>query len=435
MLNIAARLSGAMLGFLLTVILARSMEPAAFAQVSVALAWLAIATVLGCAGMPLVVMRFIGENIAHARPDLARGVMLYALGASFVVTGLLALVGWVALLAGLPRLAPQALELAELAFALLVPNVLLTVVAAILQGLDHALVAEMLNSMLRALLMLAGIASLWPGPEGPKLDADTVLWLYFWVSAVLLVAGLGLAFHYQRRLAAGTGSRLVSYEPRHWFTAGMGLLTVLVAFAANERIDVIMLGWTGTHDTVAVYAVAQRFAQTVTMAMNALAVVLAPRFVACLPQLRHGHRGPAQAVVRIAGRYTLWTCLAAWACFAVGGPWFTALFGKGYASAYLPLTILVTGQVVAALFGPGLIVATLSGHVSLTLACLAAGIVTNAALNWVSVPHWGANGAAGAAAAGAVVAAAVAQHLVRQRLGLDTLLWRPLALRPARSTP
>lgn len=432
-MNIAARLGGAVLAFLLTIILARTMDAAAFAQVSLALAWLGLATVLGCAGMPLVVMRFVGENLAHGRPDLARGVMLYSLGTSLLAAALLAGAGWLAVRAGVPRLTPQTLELAGLGFALVVPNVLLTVVAGILQGLDHALAAETLNSILRSLLMLAGIASLWPGADGPKLDADAVLWLYFWVSVLLLVAGLALAFHFQHRLPAGL--RPASFEPRHWFTTGLGLLTVLLALAAAERIDLIMLGWTGSHDAVAVYAVAQRFAQTVNMALNALAVVLAPRFVACLPQLRHGHRGPAQAVVRIAGRYSLWTCLVAWVGFAVAGPWLTALFGHGYASAYLPLTILVTGQLLAALFGPALIVATLSGHVSLTLGSLAAGIAANAALNWVSVPYWGANGAAGAAAAGTIVAAALAQYLVRQRLGLDTVLWRPLALRPARSTP
>jgi len=75
--NIVARLSGAGLAFLLTIMLARTMEPSGFAQVSVMLAWLAVATALGGLSMPLVVVRFVGDYVAQGRPDLARGVLLF----------------------------------------------------------------------------------------------------------------------------------------------------------------------------------------------------------------------------------------------------------------------------------------------------------------------------------------------------------------------
>lgn len=432
LLNIAARLCGAALAFVLTVALARSMEPAGFAQISVALAWLAVATVLGCLGMPLAVVRFLGENLAQGRPDRARGALVFSLCASSLAAALLTGVAGVALHAGLGGLTPQALKVADLGLALVLPNVLLTVLAGILQGLNHAVVAETLSSILRSLLMLAGIATLWPGASGPRLAADTVFSLYLWVAVTLLFVAAALAFRVQRRLMP---TRETSYQSRLWLDAGFGLLAVLVAMAASERIDLIMLGWNAGPDQVAVYAVAQRFGQTVLLAVNALAAVLAPQFVGCLPLLRAGQAAPAQEVVRTAARWTLWTCLAAWLFFAAFGPWFTVLFGHGYSAAYLPLMILLTGQVLVCLFGPSLMVATLSGHVQITLASVGTGMLLNAFLNWISVPHWGAVGAALATSAGGLVSAAIAQAAMRRRLGIIAAAFGPLPSRAVRTSP
>ena len=168
--NMGARLCGAALGFVLAVALARSMEPAGFAQVSAVFAWLAVATVLGCLGMPLVAVRFIGENLAVGRHDLARGVVVFALGASAGASALLVGIAWGVLHAGWFPLTPQSLRVADLGLALVLPNVLLTVVAGVLQALNHAVLAEVLSSVLRSLMMIIGLAWIWSRDAQEKLN-------------------------------------------------------------------------------------------------------------------------------------------------------------------------------------------------------------------------------------------------------------------------
>lgn len=431
LLNIAARLGGAALAFLLNILMARSMAPEGFAQVNVLLAWLALATALASLSMPMVVVRYVGEYLALGRPDMARGVVWFAVATGFAASLAVSVAAWVALHAGWLALTPQALELADLALWLLVPNVMLSVVAGVLHAMNLAVLAEAMSSLLRTTLMLAGVAWLWQAHgqvQGQAwLSPVTLMWLYLAVAVFLLVPCGLMAWRIQ---AGRIRARVGDCAPRIWLHAAAGLLAVQVAVTANERVDMLMLGWNAPQTETAVYAVAQRFSQTLLMAVTAVAAVLAPRFVGHLPELRAGRPGPAQAAIRATGRLATWTCVAAWLAFALAGPWLATLFGAGYAPAYLPLMILVTGQLLACLFGPALLVASLSGNVRFALLSLGMGTTLNAALNWFTVPHLGAVGAALATAAGTMVSAGVAHACMQRQLGIGTSVFA----RPAVST-
>lgn len=430
LMNVGVRLAGAALAFVLNIMMARSMAPSAFAQVSVVLAWLAVATALASLSMPMVAVRYVGEYLALGRPDLARGVMVFALLTGLGTSLAVGASAWIVVHGGWLALSPQALELADLALLLLVPNVMLSVLAGLLHAMNLAVVAEAVSSLLRTTLVLAGLAWLWQFQEQGWLGAATLMWLYLGAALVLLAFCASLAWRVQASRIRGTTS---GYAPRLWLHAAMGLLAVQVAVTANERVDLMMLGWNAAETETAIYAVAQRFSQTLLMAVTAVAAVLAPRFVGFLPELRAGRPGQAQAAIRGTARLALGTCVAAWLAFALGGPWLTTLFGSGYAPAYLPLMILVTGQLLACLFGPALLVASLSGNIRFALLSLGLGTAVNAALNWLTVPHFGASGAAIATAAGMLVSAGVAHACMHRQLGIGTSVFARPAMAPAGS--
>lgn len=416
LLNIVVKLGGTALGFALNIMLARSLTASGFAEVSLALAWLALATALGSLSTPLLLMRVVGESLALGRPDLARGVIRFALlaallcAATLSATALLALhLGWLA-----PATADP--QLALLCLALILPNVLLSVLTGLLQALRQVVLAELLGTALRSLLMLAALAALTAGSDGTPLSATRVMALYLGVALALLALAAWLA---RRAQHAALRTRAVAYQPGPWAAAGLGLLVIVLAVAATERLDLLMLGWRAAPDEVAQYSVAQRFAQILLFAVNAVGAALAPQFMALLPALRAGRGEAAEALVRSSARLSLWTCLAAWLGFALLGPWMTRWFGAGYAAAYAPLLILVSGQLIAALFGPGVLLATLTGSTRFVLADLGLAMALNAALNWFAVPHWGAVGAAGATACAGIFSAALAQAWLRRQLGID----------------
>ena len=193
LINVAAKLSGAAFAFLLNILLARSMEPTGFAHVSLTLAWLAMATALGSISMPLVVVRFVGESLASDRPDLARGVLIFGFGSALLTSLLLMAAAWVVLQLGWIEPTASSIPLVKIGLALLLPNVLVSVLAGSLQALHHALLAEVLSSMLRTVLMLLGLAALWPAAVTSVAPAF-VMDLYFAVSVLLLLIAPALTY-------------------------------------------------------------------------------------------------------------------------------------------------------------------------------------------------------------------------------------------------
>jgi O-antigen/teichoic acid export membrane protein len=423
LVNVGLKVAGTLLAFAVNVLLARNLVPEEFAAVVVALTWLALATALGSLSTPLLLVRFVGKGLSEGRPDLARGVVRWSYLMVAAASLLLAALAAAVLASGLAPVSLRDSALAMLAIALILPNAMITAVAGLLQSLRRTLTAEFVNGCLRSalLLLVLGCVLLWPHGQG--LSARVVLEVYLGVSVLLLLLAGGLASRAQQKTVPAASP---AYATGEWTKAGAGMLAVLVAAAANERIDLLMLGWRAEGSEVATYAVAQRFAQMLLFTSNAVGAVMAPHFVAQLPAVRRGDLALAQQLVRSTAMLTLWLCLAAWLCFLLAGPWLTGIFGPHYAGATMPLMILVSGQVLAALFGPGTLVAILAGYSRLALVTLLFAMSVNALLNVLLVPWLGASGAALATAAGMVLSAVLARAWLRRRLGMDIgLLARP----------
>src|SRR5436305_319803 len=78
-LNVIARLGGTALSFALYLALARLLDPRGFADVAVALAWINVGAALCSVSLPLALVRFVPEQLAAGRPDLARGAVQYSI--------------------------------------------------------------------------------------------------------------------------------------------------------------------------------------------------------------------------------------------------------------------------------------------------------------------------------------------------------------------
>lgn len=425
-INIGVKLGGAGLAFALNILLARTMSVEGFAQVSVAFAWLAVLTIAGTLSMPLLMVRFAGDHLQSGRADLARGVVRFGVLAATGAAVLLTALGAALLAFGPADLAGAARPVAWLVLLLLLPTVMLGLGTGVLQAFQHAVAAEALNSLLRPLLVGATVLAAW-AVLGEHVAAHQVLFVHLGVTLFLLAVAAVLAWRAQH---GALGRAPAAFAVREWSTAAAGLLLVLVMAGFAERLDLFLLAARAPTEEVAPYAVAQRFAQTVLLAINAVAAVMAPQFAAALPALRAGQGEAAESIARSAGRLAFAACAGAWLVFALAGPWLVLLFGPAYAGAHLPLVVLVGGQVVACLFGPALLLATLTGHSRLAVLALAVGMAANAAVNWLAVPHWGGLGAALGGAVGAVVTAAVAHRLVTRRIAIAISVlpaggWRP----------
>ncbi len=413
--NVAGRLSGAGLAFVLQIALARTMTQSGFAEVAVILAWVGMATALSTLSMPLVVVRYTAEYLELGRLGQARGVLRFALWSTLTAALLLAALGLAGIAAG--WVAPSRADRYTLAAGalLLLPMAASALAAGWLQGLKQVLSAELLANTGRLLLVLAGLLIFdWSRDEA--LPAIVVLALQ---SGAATLSVLACVLWARRHRPPGWARAAAVYELPVWRRAAGGFLLVMLAAALQERIDLMAIGWFGAASDIAVYAVASRFTQTVLLAAQAVAATLAPQFSARMADIQAGRPAQAQALVRQAARNMVLVAVGALIIFAAAGPWLLAPFGADYQPARWPMLIAVAGLALASLFGPSVFVATLLGQARIGVTSLLLSSLVNLGLSLVLVPRFGAVGAALATAASYVFAAALAWAWTRKVTGID----------------
>lgn len=412
----AARLASTLASFVLFIVLARVMVPAEFAGVALAWAWLALLMSVASLSMPLVMVRVVPAELAAGRADLARGALRFARLAALAVALVLACAAWAVPWLHPAALGPQALALAPLVAALLLPSVLLTLLTGELQAIKRVLGAEVLINLLRPLLVLAALGLAWQFGWWP-LQARPVLLLY--LAATLLIVPLAWA-HARSGWPQALRSARPAFAVRPWWQLAASYLAVTWASVLGERVDLLLLGLTAPPDQVAVYAVAQRFAQATSTVLTAVPAVLAPRLVERLADVHAGRVEVVQSMVRDNARTGF--KVTGLACLGLCGVALVLplLFGKVYADARWPTLVLAGGLLLGSLTGPGAVVVTLCDAPRLALAGVLAGVVVNATLNLLLVPYWGPIGAAVATASGMVVVGLLCWYWAWRHLGLDT---------------
>ena len=415
-LNSSAKVAGTGISFLLYIALARTMTPEAFADVALVFAWLALAASFATMSFPLVLVRFVAESLAHGRADLARGVTQFSVT---VTTGLSIAVAALGLLVALSGAFPLPRDLSAsllIAAMLLVPSVMLMNLGGLLTALKRVVAAELMVNVMRPALMIAGLAALWL-VQPPPFATPWVLSLYLAASLVMLLVCVGYCL---AKVPVEMAKASPTYDIRTWMGSAAGFMAAIFMAAVSERVDLLVMGFIAAPADVATYAVAVRFAQTVSVAANAASTAMAPHLVERLADLRAGRSQGVQALVRDTARTSLYISLIALAVFALRAPLLLALFGTHYERGYVPLMILTCGQALASLFGPAAGVATLAGAPRVAILGLLAGVLANVSLNLTLVPRLGASGAAVATATGMVGAALITWAWTRRRFRIDT---------------
>ena len=271
-LNVTARLGGTVLSFALYLALARLLGPRAFADVAVALAWIAVGSALCSVSLPLALVRFVPEQLSAGRPDLARGVAQFSIALTVALAAATAVVAAVLASTGVVKLRPELVRVALLSAAIVVPSVLLLDFAGLLTALKRALAAELLVNVTRPLLLLVLLGWLWLQSRA-LLSASTVMAAY--LAASLLIVPV-CASYCVRGLPTEMSRAPATYDVRGWMRIAGGFMAAALASALYERIDLLVMGWTAPGAEIAAYAVAARFGQTVAVAASAANAVMAP---------------------------------------------------------------------------------------------------------------------------------------------------------------
>jgi O-antigen/teichoic acid export membrane protein len=407
---IAIRMLGAGLGLLAQVVASRFIGVDEFGRFALVFVWLLLLGHVGTAGTSQLLYRLLAEYLETGQQALAAGLVRIAMGATLLVSALIAACGIAALQFGLLPLEP-ALVLLTIVTLLAVPLLAFQdFLEAVARGLDRPALGIGPAFLLRHLAIILGLVVLLLA--GQTATALTVMAL-----AILgLLASITIQYALLRpHLKAALGSVSPQYKLGEWMRTALPLAAVDLAEVLYFNIDVIILGLLVPPEQVALYFAASRLAQVLAYVPYGVSAATAQKYAA---HSAAGRRRELQSLInKSAIVAAILSALAAVALSLLAGP-LLQLFGSDYDQARQLVPVLCLGIAVACLLGPGEDVLNMLGQERLCSLGFIAALLVNVAVALALVPHWGPMGAAIAMLAGFTVRGILLAWFAYTRLGL-----------------
>ncbi|MGI9112848.1 MAG: lipopolysaccharide biosynthesis protein [Gaiellaceae bacterium] len=293
-------------------------------------------------------------------------------------------------------------ELALIAAAALIPNVLWQTVSGVLLGQARVRVWNYVQA-LSPLLTLAGMLVLVVGLGGGVRAAVAA-----WTAAHLLTATFALVAARDLWLPVGPPAFLDEHG-RTILRLALVLGAVQVVNLIGYRIELFILEWYDDVAAVGVYSIAMQAAEALWLIPAAIATAITG------PAVHDDERDATRLVGRSALKGLAYTAGVA-VVVGVAAPFLIPLlFGSDFDGAARPLALLLPGIVAYAPVTVLVVYLSLRhGRPNLSLAVSVLAMILTALLALLLIPRYGVEGAAGASALGYLAGGALAWFLFRR---------------------
>jgi O-antigen/teichoic acid export membrane protein len=412
--SLVVRGSGAVLTFLLGVILARTLGPEDFGVYGIVIAMAFLLSVLSQAGLPTLSTREVA--VASSRQDwpLLKGIVLtFSRVVVFAST-----IGGGAL-AGAAFFLPSLFGKQSIAFAIggsLVPLFAITVlVVAMLRGFGRTVLSQSIELLVRPAVTLICVAGFF---LAVRLNATIALAL----SALAALITLAIALRYLLRTIPRAAHRAAPMNRRSdWVRAAWPMATIEMLRQVEGSYGILLIGAFASDSAAGFFRLAFSTMMVAVMPLGILHMVLAPTLARLSAE---GETAGLRRVLAISATLMfLAASLATAVLWLVGKPLIALIFGKVYIGAWLPLITLMAAQMLTGFFGVGsMLLAMGGGERDLTVAYAFSLTVAGATAIPLVLLH-GATGAAAAAIAGAAVLNFFVWRAIKHRFGIDCSLF------------
>ena len=389
------RLISLPVGLLTSIILARILGPNEFGQYAFVMALLPLLSLPVAGGVSQLLTREVAKYSHTGRWPLYRGVIrsahLWVISISLIV---LAFYFSCRTFAGWPPSAGK-WSLTGIIIIMVPINGLTAVRNAVIKGLGFPTYSEFPTLFIQPLILLAAYSTL---AIFECLTLRLALWTQVFAGAAVFIIA---AMMFLKIKPDGSLAHKPIYEAKKWaFSLYPFTLIVLVA-TLNTQLGIILLGLLGTDEAVAAMRVAERGAYLVALALLIANMVISPYIVTTY---RDGDKNKLQRLSRQSARGAFFIALPTGLILIIFGKsliFFT--FGQEYVSiSYIPLVILVIGQLFNVFFGSVGQFLSMTGHEMDALAGQFFALITNCVVCIILIPLYGVSGAAIAVSTGII---------------------------------
>jgi len=394
------------LALALGIVLARGLGAEGYGTYAYAFAIMSLLMVAAEAGVPTLLLREVAVAHGQQRWGLLRGALIRSGQLVLLASVSVSVVGLLMLWAMADRLSATQLYTTLLVLLVLPLAALTKTIASAMRGLHRVVVGQAVDMLLRPLLVLAGVGSLFllaPALRQPQYAMAAQLAA---AGVVLLVGGWMLS----RYLPAASRTHPAEYQSRQWLKSALPFTLIGGAGIINNQADIIMLGWFRPPDDVGIYRIATQAGILVWFLIQAAQGVLSPVF----SQLYSVHdMAKLKRLFRISSFVVfIFTVPIALVLVVFGQNLISFIFGHEYLPAAAPLAVLAVGYLLNVAFGPVGLLLQMVGREKVTAKILWLTVVVNLLLNFSLIPPYGSTGAAFSTSVSVVMYHAILRYIV-----------------------
>jgi O-antigen/teichoic acid export membrane protein len=404
--------------FLSTVLLARSLGPSDYGVYAYVYALVSLLSVPSEFGLPTLVVRETARGIAQKDYALVQGVWHWSGWMTGIISITLVILTGIFILFFKEPLAGIRLETFLWGLALVPLIALGDLRGAALRGLQRVVAGQLPEFLIRPglfVLLLGG--GMWLGTAA--LSAPLAMALYVIAAGLAFGAGIWLLW---RATPAEVSRSSPRFDNRAWLLSALPLAFIGGMHLINQQASILLQGFYLPDADIGIFRVATQVSNLASFGLLAINIVVAPRFAALNAQ---DNKPKLQRLVTRSAQVILVFNLAITAGFVLlGKPFLRILFGPSYVAAYLPLLILLGGQLVNSGVGSVGVLLNMTHHERETAKALALSALLNVALNLLLLPRLGILGSSIATALTLIIWNIMLWWAVRKRLGINSLAFR-----------
>lgn len=350
------RVLGTILGFAVSVIIARMLGADGSGVYYLALSVATIAATIGRVGFDNTVVRFVALHASVQEWDAVKQVygvaMKVVAAASLFLSAFLFLgAGWISNNWFNKPYMEIPLTLAAVS---ILPLSLGMIQAESLRGLKFIPASQWIKtvfSSLMTLLILYPLVKIW-GANGAVAA--------FSIATVFTgLAAWALWRRAWRQTAATNGAPVDTQPVKRLFQSSWPLFGVVIAGLVMQQTATIFLGVVGTADEIGIYSVANRITALLLFPLIAMISILTPKFS---EMYRQGDLNGLKRLARQSSRMLTFVSVPVAMIIAIASEWVLALFGPAFASGASILQVLLIGVVVNASTGAVSEILMMTGH-------------------------------------------------------------------------
>lgn len=402
------------LTFLTTVVLTRVLGVDGYGIYAYAYAVVMVVALPAEAGLPNLVVRETAQAMAQGQAALARSVWHWSARLTAIISIILAVILGLLLLYWNGGWKNQTGATFAWALALIPLIAMGDLRGAALRGLRKIVAGQIPEFLIRPGLLLFSLVALLLA--GKQILPSSAMALNVLATSFAFVVGVWILL--RNTPVAILGSRPTSGN-RDWLASSI-LFALISGFGVvNSQASTVILGIFSSPAGAGIYRVAVQVSTLSSLGLQTVNMMVAPRFAGLYAK---GQMLQLQRLVTISARAVLAFSLAFTLIFvSIGRFFFGFVFGEDFIASYVPLVILLGGQVLNSMTGSVGFLLNMTGNERDTALGLGISAGIGLILNFVLIPMWGTGGAALATSISMVIWNILLWWKVRQRLGINSL--------------